>query len=193
MLIGISLTVNIDMFDKIINIENMKKHLLIVVTSFVTTYSIAQDKDAHAQKFQINFGSDSFRNLKNSYFGFDYKIDDEVSIGLNASWSGSLNNLYSNGYNDRGAIFSFHTNFDWAKKIGLNTNKFDIYTGFNTGRATVWSTAYNTSEKISNSAFTVGGQFGLRYFFTKNIGINAEINGGVINNNPIRAGLSIKF
>jgi hypothetical protein len=173
----------------------MKKQLLFLTMIFVATILNAQDKPLEEQKFQINAGFNVVEpnNMNNLYLGFDYKIDNELSVGINFS----RNLDYSYSLFGLSKISNFggelQTNFDWAKKLGMNTNKWDVYTGFNIGIVSQKNFYNYYSQNYRYNDLRLGGQIGVRYFVTKNWGVNVELNSGNIFNTPIRGGITYKF
>ena len=75
----------------------------------------------------------------------------------------------------------------------------DFYTGFNCVLIDLPLRDYFNNptcyyKKTSRTTeFLIGGQAGVRYFITKNTGVNFEVNAGMTHNNPFRAGISIAF
>lgn len=173
----------------------MRKILLITVF-ICTSAAIAQKNDSAEKKFQVNIGGSLLdAKIKNFYVGADYKVSDEMSIGLNYSRSETM---YANRYSTEDHnFFQFQTNMDWAKKIGLNTKKFDLYTGFNFAVVSFTQTGSNFNGRLEkdyiDSDISFGGQVGVRYFITKNIGLNFELNAGMLHNNPFRGGITVQF
>jgi|GEM_PF-7102965 len=152
------------------------------------------------KRFYINAGSDftDFQNeRKNAYVGFEYRLKDDSSIGINLAYKESPGQItsnafggqtISNGYGGHNYAFQFQFNHDWSRAIGLNTDKFDVYTGLNLGMTfqqaefPQFSGPFNppfgpsNTQTVNNTSIDLGGQFGIRYFVYKNIGIHLEVN-----------------
>ena len=173
------------------------------------------------QKNQFNF----YRNIRNDFYdhnatkydytiGYERKINSELSIGFNINYYESVpyyfNETYDGVFAKRvtsknssfGASISF--NYDWSKLIGLNTNKFDIYTGTNIGMSALNYSDINKSisnENISvklnensGNEFFLGGKIGARYWITKNIGVSTELDKGFYDNlNDIKLNVGVNF
>lgn len=169
----------------------MKKIVLLIlaILSFQITSAQEKQKENNSfKRFYLNAGMqftsfDFIEKNKNFYLGGEYKLNDTESIGL-------VLNYYDKSYNTGGSFtlgnpktfgFQFQFNHDWSKLIGLNNDKFDLYTGVGVGLAFSESSEYiylggELINSTSNTDFNLGGQIGLRYFITKNIGISTELN-----------------
>lgn len=187
----------------------MKTKLLLFAMTFCFVHVNAQETEEPVQKNQFNFyrnfREDFSRNKNNSditkidyTFGYERKINKEVSIGINLNYFESnpyLFNETKNGVvtntsnlNDSSIGLNVSLNYDWSKMLGLNTNKFDIYTGTNFGAShfksyNTFITYYdeNVEEKIyqnNNTKFFIGGKLGFRYWITKSIGVTTELDQG---------------
>lgn len=162
----------------------MKKMMLSAALLLCTFWSNAQDSGNEPQtdfkRFYINASSDFTDEYSSSAFlGFEYQFKNESSLGISLSYRDSKNvaNYFSPDLTNYG--FQLQFNHDWSSLIGLNTDKFDLYTGLNFGSThqevkqgdalvKVFDTSYNF--------FTAGGQLGARYFFYKGLGVNVERN-----------------
>ena len=175
------------------------------------------------QKNQFNF----YRNMRNDFkeynftkhdytIGYERKINSEVSIGLNLNYFESdpyyfdetYNGAFTNRVNTKNSSFgaSISFNYDWSKILGLNTDKFDIYTGTNIGLSYLnYSGIFestsneNVSIRLYENSVTkhfIGGKIGARYWITKNIGVSAELDRGFyvnFNQNDTKLNLGVNF
>lgn len=143
------------------------------------------------KKFNFNLGTtffDTFLESKNIYAGFDYKITESASVGLmfnHANFDKSFNKYSRNE-------ILITLNQDWSGILGVNTNKFDIYTGINMGNVYYNFENTNTDYSQKNEGFDIGGQVGIRYFVYKNFGLNTEIYSN-LGKGGIRTGITYKF
>lgn len=185
----------------------MKKLLYLSVAFISFQFVNAQDKEKinSTKKFYLNTGMqfesfDYLKKNKNFYVGGEYKLSDTESIALNLNYfdKGYENVGYSSILgNPKSFGFQFQFNHDWSKLIGLNNDKFDLYTGVNLGLA---FTKYNdytypngvTIKSYNDTELNAGGQIGFRYFFTKNLGISTELNLNQ-SNTHLKTGLTYKF
>lgn len=184
----------------------MKKLFFITLTAITFQFASAQEKEENQfKRFYVNTGVSSNSVLFDTSIaynaGLEYKFKDETSIGVNF-----LHREYGKNYygkpTDTGINFTF--NYDWSEKLGLNTSKFDLYTGVNLGitsskRPYLYTLGAENSgvylQEQRSTTYTdkdLGGQIGIRYFFTKNIGLNVEANqiNGV---SGIKLGTTIRF
>lgn len=179
----------------------MKKPLLIALSIISFQFANAQEEEK-SNPFNLNIGTTVFDGDPyefNGNLGLEYKFKDESSIGFNFMYREKTDYMDFNP-KDMGVNFTF--NHDWSEKLGLNTKKWDLYTGFNfsiTRRETILQYVNSTEgvlthhiEKNNSMEYTVGGQLGARYFITKNIGINAELNRS-FDTSGIKVGTTIRF
>jgi opacity protein-like surface antigen len=180
----------------------MKKLLFIMMPIVSIQIVSAQEKESF-KRFYINGGTNLSvfnpdNKLNNGYLGFEYKFLDESSIGLNLSYTNLTYNT-SSGYSlgdPKKFGFQFQFNHDWSKNIGLNTNKFDVYTGLGLGLSFFESKNFKINDQSyggSDTNFNFGGQMGLRYFITKSIGINTELNFSTEKDYQLKTGLTYRF
>lgn len=190
----------------------MKKLFFITVSVFAFQFSNAQEAaPIKKNQFLINAGTqfsnfDALEKNKNIYLGVEYKFKNDLSLGLKYTYS----DLSFNHKNARtiGApklsSFQLQFNNDWSEKIGLNTDKFDVYTGVSFGLSTFTNNKaflYQTNEiiddNLSLTEFVAGGQIGFRYFITKRIGVQTELNFNTnknyIDTNRISIGAGLTF
>jgi len=118
------------------------------------------------------------------YFGFDYGVHRDISIGAELSFRSYTNRW---GYYDKGnnlrndnfthSIFGVSANGNYHFNTLLKIPKeWDFYAGLNLG-VYFWSSpsVYNGN---GGTQLGLGAQVGGRYYFTKNWGINLELGGG---------------
>ncbi len=175
----------------------MKKTLTLLVLILGLASANAQEQPKFQKnQFNIQNGYNSLDETPkiNATFGYERWLNSEVSIGLNLNYFQSKNydtyipNNYGNfpSTNDKSIGISVSLNYDWSKMIGLDTTKFDLYTGVSLGRSRIiykdfyeYSSgginSIKSSETTSDELF-VGGKIGARYWFTKNIGVNLELD-----------------
>ena len=65
-------------------------------------------------------------DFNNFYVDYDYKIDYELLIGVNFNRNQTTYVSFAGATDifDYGA--EFQTNFDWAKRFGMNTRRWDL-------------------------------------------------------------------
>ncbi len=148
---------------------------------------------ANAQKGQkqFNAGLGFANNTIPVYFGFDYWVHEDVSIGVEVGWRRDkwrANNIYY--YQDMWS-FSFNSNYHFSRLLKI-PNKFDPYAGLNVGFYR-WEEDNDPNWDSSHtSGLGLGAQIGFRFFFNDHVGIGLEFMGG----NKIsdgKIGVSIRF
>ncbi|MFT3796100.1 outer membrane beta-barrel protein [Flavobacterium sp.] len=174
----------------------MKKIMLSAALLLCAFLSNAQESGNEPKtdfkRFYINASSDFTDEYSSSAFlGFEYQFKNESSVGISFSYreSKDVNNFYTPDLTNYG--FQLQFNHDWSRLIGLNTNKFDLYTGLNFGLTRQEVKQGNALVSIyedGSNFFTAGGQLGARYFFYKGLGVNVELNA-----NSDFDGANIKF
>lgn len=200
----------------------MKTQFTILAFIFGLTLTNAQESEKPIQKNQFNFMKnfsqfDSYEKEKNNFtIGYQRNINEDVSIGINLNfdrtkgrWGEQYNNTlyFSDLVNMQSKGISFNFNYDWSRIIGMNTKKFDLYTGTSIGvsvldkysleRSTTNGALIGFSKYTTNEYF-LGAHLGFRYWVTKNIGVSTEINKSFYNSNlqqsaNLSLGLNYKF
>ena len=160
----------------------MRKTLAVLGLFLATATASAQGLGQN--KFQINGGVGFSGWGVPVYLGFDYGIARDFTIGVEASYSSKK---ISEGYlESKYSIFTFGVNgnyyFDRLLKL---PNEFNLYAGATLGYANVSETTTGPSALLPyHTSFAVSGidlglQIGGRYFFTKNLGLNLQLGGGI--------------
>lgn len=105
------------------------------------------------------------------YFGLDYAVVPDFTLGGEFAWRGDDHK--DNRYN----LFSFSVNgnYHFNRLLSIPRN-WDLYAGLNVGfhkynYKNDWDGGYN-------SGLGLGAQIGGRYYFNETIGLNLELGGG---------------
>ncbi|WP_281636656.1 hypothetical protein [Flavobacterium marginilacus] len=156
----------------------MKKLILIIAFGFLSNGIFAQSSLKEGG-IQLNAGVGvSDWGFVPFYFGLDYGLVKDVTIGGQISYLTNNDNYYYGNYN---------YNHNSAVGIGANGNyhfnrildipsKFDFYAG-----ASVTGLIWNYDNKDYHPGYdplNVGLQVGGRVFFNNHFGINLELGGG---------------
>lgn len=180
----------------------MRKFLLAgCVLCAGLTYAQNAETQNPYKRFYVNAGADFTdlqNNKKNVYVGFEYRLKDDSSIGLTLGYKEAPDQVTSNAFGGQtttsaqfgghNLAFQLQFNHDWSRVLGIDTDKFDIYTGLNIGM-TFQQAEYrqflgpfappfgaSNVQTVNNTSVDLGGQLGIRYFVYKNIGIHLEAN-----------------
>jgi hypothetical protein len=202
-----------------LKLKIMKTRFTIIAFICSISFINAQEIEKPIQKNQFNF----LKNLdmdssKHDYtIGYERKINDEISLGFNINYFESDKYNFYESYNytftnkvtakNSSIGISFSLNYDWSKMIGLNTKKFDIYTGtsFGVSNSKFGYSYTNETEGIKSNLFStesgnrffIGAKVGARYWITKNIGLSAELDRSFyttnINPTKFNVGMNFKF
>ena len=180
----------------------MRKTLAVLGLFLATATASAQALGQN--KFQINGGVGLSGWGVPVYLGADYGIARDVTIGAEVSYSSKK---VSSGYfEDRYSIIGFGVNGNYYfDRILRLPREFNLYAGatlgyFNISNSQTYSGPSSLRpyyENLYTSSFASSGvdlafQVGGRYFFTKNLGLNLQVGGG-IHTFGGRLGLTYKF
>lgn len=150
------------------------KHLLVISSLFISLTSFSQSMLGKGGS-QLNAGVGLSSWGLPVYIGFDYGVHEDVSLGMELSYR-SYNERYNN-YHYKNTIWGISGNanyhFNTIFKIPQN---WDIYAGLNIGFY-IWDTDDNYLGNHS-SGLGIGGQVGIRYYFSDRFGLNLEGGGG---------------
>ncbi len=148
----------------------MKKIILSSILSVIVLLTYAQ-KGAS----QLNLGVGFSNWGVPVYLGFDHRVSNDISLGLELSYRGYRERYNGDDYNHNITGFSGNANYHFNRVMDIPSN-FDFYAGLNLGFY-VWSSPTNYYGTHS-SGLGLGAQIGGRYFFSKNAGLNLEFGGG---------------
>jgi outer membrane immunogenic protein len=148
----------------------MKKIILSSILSAIVLFSYTQ-KGAS----QLNLGVGFSNWGVPVYLGFDHRVSNDISLGLELSYRGYSERYNGNDYNHNITTFSGNGNYHFNRVMDIPSN-FDFYAGLNIGFY-IWSSP-NNYDGTHNSGLGLGAQVGGRYFFSKNAGLNLEFGGG---------------
>ena len=109
------------------------------------------------------------------YFGLDYSLQHNITIGAEIAYSYYNENFHNEYYGHNITSFSGNMNYHFNTALAI-PNDFDLYGGFNIGFYSWTSPAgYNGSY---TSGLGIGAQIGARYYVTRKVGLNMEFGGG---------------
>ena len=150
------------------------KKILLISSLFISVTSFSQSMLGKGGS-QLNAGVGLSSWGLPVYIGFDYGVHKDVSLGMELSYR-SYNERYNN-YHYKNTIWGISGNanyhFNSIFKIPKN---WDIYAGLNIGFY-IWDTDDNYLGNHS-SGLGIGGQVGIRYYFSDRFGLNLEGGGG---------------
>ena len=205
----------------------MKKLLFITMSLLTVNLTIAQEekpilknqfnlKNATFFKQIVN-GNTSGSTALDLTLEYERRINTEISYGASINYyqskrfltSDTFNGVITNQDTNRNSAFGFSLNvkYDWSKLIGLNTEKIDLFTGTSLGVSNSEYLIYSTTQSgndittktttLSGNNYFIGTSLGARYWFTKNIGISAELDRSFYKENEnltkLNLGVNFKF
>jgi hypothetical protein len=153
----------------------MKKVAVIVIAFLLSSSAYSQYK-LRVGDAQLNAGLGLSTHWGSPvYVGFDYGVHRYVSVGAEASFrSYTYNNDFGVTIRQNTLALLVNGNFHFSGLLPIPKD-WDIYMGMNVG-----GYYNNTNTNIRGSGFGIGAQFGGRYYFNDNFGINLEVGGGTI-------------
>lgn len=151
------------------------KKLIISLALVLTTGFAFGASPLYIGNSQLNLGV-GFSNWGTPvYIGFDNAVSRDITLGAELSYRGYHENWKDHYYDHNIIGISGNANYHFNRILGINP-QWDIYAGPNVGFY-VWTSPDGYTGNRS-SGLGLGGQFGLRYYFSNKIGINLEFGGG---------------
>jgi outer membrane immunogenic protein len=153
----------------------MKKYIIILLFSFIYAQEANSQSPIKYGEHQLNAGVGFSGWGVPVYFGLDFGVGHDISLGLECTFRSYGQNYTGSKY--RSSIFgiSGNGNYHFNRILEIPSN-WDLYAGLNLGYF-FWYTPsdYPGSE---SSGLGLGAQIGGRYFFSRNFGLNLEFGGG---------------
>ena len=155
----------------------MKKLLLILAIVIAVTAIFAQNPVAKGQA-QINAGLGLSSWGIPVYFGIDYGIHKDVTMGGEISYRSyddDWDDKDSHRYNHSVIGVSGNVNYHFSHILNIPRD-WDFYAGLNVGYY-AWNSPKHYHGDHS-SGLGLGAQIGGRYYFNDKVGVNLEFGGG---------------
>lgn len=154
----------------------MKKVLIVIalMISFAAIY--AQNPVAKGQA-QINAGVGLSSWGVPVYFGIDYGVHKDITMGGEISYRGRYREQHGHDYYNHSIVgISGNANYHFNHILEIPRD-WDFYAGLNLGYY-IWNSPsdYDYNDRHV-SGLGLGAQVGGRYYFTDSIGINLEFGG----------------
>lgn len=157
------------------NYKYMKKYILILL--LIPAFAFSQQA-LNVKQWQVNAGLGFSNWGLPIYGGFDYMFHKDMSLGAQGElrlWNSAMAIGASGNWN-------YHFN-----RLAQIPNNWDLYAGLNVG-------FYSWMNGLTGTGLGLGLQIGGRYYFTKAIGVNLELGGGVGNGGGAGGGrLGVSF
>lgn len=152
----------------------------MIIALFFIGFTTTAQEFLKEGEFQLNAGLGLSTRGIPIYVGADYGLMKNITLGGELSFRSK--NEATATYSALGISVNGNYHFDFLPEA-------DIYGGANIGYYS-WS-ASNGTPSNNYSAFSVGLQAGIRYFFDDTWGVNFELGGGNISGAKI--GVTYKF
>ena len=152
----------------------MKKVVLSIGFLVITTILFAQKPISKGQT-QLNAGVGFSSWGMPVYFGLDYDIYPDISIGAEISYRSYSESWVGGKYSQTIIGFLGNGNYHFNRVLNI-PSPWDFYAGLNLGFYNISSpNNYNGSV---DSGLGLGAQIGGRYYFNKKWAINFDLGGG---------------
>lgn len=152
----------------------LKKITLIIAVVALSSTLFAQDSGSEGAAplskggKQLNFGLGLNDSNFPVYFGVDWAVHDDVTIGFIAA-----TNLDGFDYLTVLGRGDYHFN----RIMGI-PNNFDFYAGLNLGFRAYFDETHNNNNGNRTSGLALGIHVGGRWFWSESWGLNLEFGGG---------------
>jgi outer membrane immunogenic protein len=154
----------------------MKKFILLVAFGFISNGVFAQ-APLEEGGVQLNAGVGASGWGIPVYFGLDYGVAKDFTLGGQVSFQTDSNPYNNNNYDSSAIGLGVNGNYHFNTVMHI-PSKFDFYAGASV-TAYIWNyDDYDNYPHPDNSSVGLGLQVGGRYFFTDKFGINLELGGG---------------
>ncbi len=153
----------------------MKKNIFLVVFCFVGLGVFAQSP-LEKGGIQLNAGVGTSNWGTPIYFGLDYGIYKDITVGGELSYRSQSNYYGQNQYRSSVLGVGVNGNYHFNRIFNL-PSQWNIYAGLSLNYY-AWSYENDLYKSNNNSNLGLGAQVGARYFFTKKFGVNLELGGG---------------
>jgi hypothetical protein len=151
----------------------MKRILFIAVLILSTSTLFAQSPIGKGGK-QVNFGLGLYSNSIPVYFGMDFGVHEDITVGFQTGLDLEFDYFSLAGRGD----YHFNSLLDIPQD-------WDFYAGLSLGFAVGIDNSYT-------SGLDLGAQIGGRYYWNNSWGVNLEFGGGIAFSGG-RIGLSKRF
>lgn len=152
----------------------MKKLIISLALVLITTFAFSQNP-LNRRYTQLNVGVGLSGWGIPVYIGLEKYIARDLSIGGELSYRAYNENWQNNYYNHNITGISGNLNYHFNSLLGISSH-WDLYAGANVGFF-IWTSPDGYTGNHS-SGLGLGGQLGLRYYFTNRVGVNFEFGGG---------------
>jgi outer membrane immunogenic protein len=152
----------------------MKKYFILISLALITVLAFSQNP-LYKGSSQLNAGFGLSDAGVPVYVGFDHAISRDVTLGAEFSFRAYNDNWTNNYYNNNIIGISGNANYHFNNLLHISS-RWDLYAGANLGFY-IWNSPDGSTGNIS-SRLGLGGQLGVRYYFTNSFGINLEFGGG---------------
>ena len=152
----------------------MKKIILSVGLLFFAGSIFAQNPIAKGQS-QLNAGFGFSNWGLPVYFGVDYGIHEDITLGGEISTRAYHDYWRGERYNHNIMSISGNANFHFNRVLAIPPT-WDLYAGLNVGFF-IWNSPDDYHYDNHASGLGMGLQLGVRYYFSDKLGINMEFGG----------------
>lgn len=165
------------------------KKITIILSILLFSFTTKAQNPLEVGQMQFNAGLGFSDVGVPVYFGLDYGVHEDISVGGELSFRRYRQKFLGNRYSHNVIGISGNANYHFNRILEIPSN-FDFYAGLSVGFF-VWNSPENFRGDQS-SELGLGLQVGGRYYFNEKVGINLEFGGGnAVSGGKI--GISIKL
>lgn len=155
------------------------KKMFVLAAALVSSFAFSQRIQQGGGQVNAGVGFSSGWGIP-VYAGYDYGITNDITVGVQASYTNVNDKVVINGesLNQKSSWFGLGVNGNYHfNRLLKIPNNFDVYAGLTLAYDRF---SYRASGIKSTSSGDLGfaGQIGGRYFFNNKFGINLEFGGG---------------
>jgi outer membrane immunogenic protein len=153
----------------------MKKLSIILLLSVISLFTVSAQSPLQKGRVQLNTGVGFSGWGVPVYFGMDFGVSRDFTLGFEGSFRNYKENYSETKYQSTILGISGNGNYHFNRIMNIPSN-WDFYAGLNVGFY-VWSSPYGYPGE-GDSGVGLGAQIGGRYFITDHFGLNLEFGGG---------------
>jgi outer membrane immunogenic protein len=168
----------------------MKKFILFIALGFLANGVFAQSP-LEEGGVQLNAGVGTSGWGIPVYFGLDYGIAKDFTLGGQISFQSDTENYNNNNYKSSAFGIGANGNYHFNRILKM-PSKFNFYAGASLTYFFWNYDDYGNNNHPDNTSLGLGLQVGGRYFFTNTFGVNLELGGGT-GTSGAKIGVTVKL
>jgi outer membrane immunogenic protein len=155
-------------------LQSLSKKFILLVAFGLFSNGVFAQSPLEEGRTQLNAGLGTSSWGVPVYFGLDYGIAKDFTLGGQISFQSDDYNDNNNNYKQSSVGLGANGNYHFNSLLNI-PSKFDFYAG---ASLTYFFWNYDSNNHPDNTSVGLGLQVGGRYFFTNKFGVNLELGGG---------------